>query len=81
MERQGSGRPLTEAEQTLAAALEAIYADGFNGFAAVAERLTAARVPRPSGATAPWTEAVLFDELAAVNASLDQAYADHGLGA
>lgn len=81
LETQSSGRALTEVERHLAEALEAIYKDGVQDFPAVAERLTAAGVVRPSGATAPWTEAALLDELTAVNASLDQAYADNGRGA
>jgi hypothetical protein len=38
-------------------------------------------VKRPSGEKGPWTAAVLEQELARINASLDAAYAENGIGA
>jgi hypothetical protein len=38
-------------------------------------------VKQPSGISEPWTAAVLEQELASINASLDAAYAEHGIGA
>jgi hypothetical protein len=81
LETQSSGRELTSAETTLANALEAIYTDGVSDYAAVAARLASDGIARPSGETAPWTEAALLDELTKVNASLDKAYGDNGRGA
>jgi hypothetical protein len=78
---QSLGRPLTEVERRLAAELEAVFAEGVHEFAAVAAALVARGAPRPSGDPGPWTEAALVAELAAVNASLDAAYAEHGIGA
>jgi hypothetical protein len=78
---QSLGRPLTEAERRLAADLEAVFAEGVHEFAAVAESLAERGTARPSGDPGPWTEAALIAELAAVNASLDAAYAERGIGA
>jgi hypothetical protein len=79
--RQSLARPLTEAEQGLARALEAIFVAGTHDFAAVAAALQASNIARPSGTSEPWTTALLETELAAVNAALDAAYAKDGLGA
>jgi hypothetical protein len=79
--RQSLARPLTDAEQELARALEAIFASGTHDFAAVAAALQARNVARPSGTDAPWTPALLESELATINAALDAAYAKDGLGA
>lgn len=73
--RQSLQRPLTEDEQTLARALEKIFAAGEHDFSVVVRRLQEAGVRRPSGAAGAWTVAVLEAELAAINASLDAAYA------
>ena len=78
---QSLGRPLTEAERALAEALERIFVTGQHDFEEVARTLERDGVKRPSGATAPWTAAVLEQELAAINASLDAAYAQNGIGA
>jgi len=77
---QSRGRPLTEPERGLAAALERIFATGEHDFDKVAEALQRDGVPRPSGAAGAWTAAVLEDELKTINASLDAAYAEHGFG-
>jgi len=67
-------RPLTEAEQRLAAALERVFASGQHDFQAVAQTLQGMGVPRPSGTAAPWTAEALEAELRLINQSLDEAY-------
>ena len=78
---QSLGRPLTEAERALAEALEKIFLTGQHDFEQVARALERDGVKRPSGAKGPWTVAVLEQELAEINASLDAAYAQNGIGA
>jgi hypothetical protein len=78
---QSRGRPLTEAEAALAAALEKVFRSGEQNFEAVARALERDGVRRPSGTTGPWTAAVLEQELSQINASLDDAYAENGIGA
>jgi hypothetical protein len=78
---QSLGRPLEPAERALADALEAIFKGGEQDFAAVARALEDRGVKRPSGQSDPWSAAVLERELAAINASLDEAYAKTGIGA
>ena len=77
--RQSLGRPITEGEQILADALEAIFASGIHDFDAVAAALQAGDVPPPSGSGEPWTAATLEKELKLINASLDAAYASGGV--
>lgn len=72
---QALRRALSDAEQALAAGMEAIYAAGVHDFEQVVQELNKRTVARPSGAQEPWTVAVLQNELAAINASLDEAYA------
>ena len=72
--RQSLRRPLSAAEAKLAEALEQIFASGRHEFAAVAAGLHELRVPRPSGATEPWSVEALESELRLINASLDEAY-------
>ncbi len=72
--RQSLGRPLTDAEIALAAAMEAAFGEGVHDFGALAAALQARGVPAPSGDAAPWTEAKLRSELEAINAALDEAY-------
>ena len=78
---QSLGRPLTPEERALAQALESVFSSGEQDFEGVARALERNGVKRPSGATGPWTAAVLEQELAAINASLDAAYAQNGIGA
>ena len=78
---QSRGRPLSPQELELAAAMERIYATGEHDYGQVAAALERDKVLRPSGAKGPWTAAVLEDELRQINASLDEAYAKHGIGA
>jgi hypothetical protein len=78
---QSRGRPLTADEVALAEALEKIFRTGEQDFENVAGALERDGVKRPSGAIGSWTAAVLEQELAKINASLDAAYAEHGIGA
>jgi hypothetical protein len=78
---QSLGRPLTPQETALAQALEKVFGGGEQDFEAVARSLERDGVKRPSGATEPWSAAVLEQELSAINASLDAAYAENGIGA
>jgi hypothetical protein len=81
LRHQSLGRPLTAEERALADALEAIFRAGTANFEEVARVLERDRVKRPSGATGAWSADVLEEELARVNAALDQAYAENGIGA
>jgi hypothetical protein len=81
LKHQSLGRPLTAEERALADALEAVFGSGEQEFEAVARALESRAVKRPSGAKGPWSAAVLEQELAAINSSLDVAYAENGIGA
>jgi hypothetical protein len=81
LKHQSLGRPLTAEESALANALEKIFLTGQHDFAEVARALEQDGVKRPSGEKGPWTVAVLEAELAQINASLDAAYAQNGIGA
>ena len=78
---QTLARALTPEEVALANAMEQIYATGVHDFDQVAAALERDHIKRPSGNSGPWTAAVLHDELKTINASLDEAYARHGIGA
>ncbi|WP_224814732.1 recombinase-like helix-turn-helix domain-containing protein [Hasllibacter sp. MH4015] len=78
---QGRGRPLTQAEDDFAEALMAIYGDGVQGAPDLAKALAMRNVTRPSSGKADWTADTLEEELKAINADLDQAYAENGFGA
>jgi len=78
---QSLGRPLTEAEQALAAAMMAIMGAGEHDFARVAAGLAARGVVAPVSGRSDWDLPLLEAELAALNADLDAAYAEHGYGA
>jgi hypothetical protein len=81
LRHQSLGRPLSTEERALADAMEAVFRAGQHDFAEVARVLERDRVKRPSGEQGPWTAAVLEQELAKINASLDAAYAENGIGA
>lgn len=81
LRHQSLGRPLTPEEAALAQALEKVFRTGEKDFEQVARVLERDRVKRPSGAAGPWSAAVLEQELATINASLDAAYAENGIGA
>ena len=78
---QSLGRALTQEERALADALEAVFRSGEQDFEEVARALERDGVKRPSGASGAWTAAALEQELAEINASLDAAYAENGIGA
>jgi len=72
---QALGRPLGALEAALAQALEEIFASGQHDLAVAVSLLQQKGVKRPSGATGAWSLDVLKDELAQINAALDEAYA------
>ena len=78
---QSLSRPLTHEENALAQALEAIFAAGTHSFALVAAALQDKGVQRPSGSREAWNEASLEQELASINAAMDAAYTQNGIGA
>jgi hypothetical protein len=78
---QSLGRALSPEERALAQALETVFRTGEQDFEKVAATLERDGIKRPSGAQGPWTAAALEQELAAINASLDAAYAQNGIGA
>ena len=78
---QSLGRPLSTNEDAFAEALMAIYGAGTTGAVDLAAALTAQGIARPSTGTADWTAENLGAELQAVNADLDAAYQEHGIGA
>jgi hypothetical protein len=78
---QSLGRPLSAEERALADAIEAVFRTGQHDFVEVVRVLERDGVKRPSGEKGPWTAAVLEQELARINASLDAAYAQNGIGA
>lgn len=78
---QCQGRPLTEVEVAFAEALMAIYATGTHDYPAVAAALADRALPAPMSGRTDWTEALLAEELTAINADLDAAYEANGYGA
>jgi hypothetical protein len=72
---QALGRPLDTLEKGLARALEEIFASGEHDLGVAVKRLEEKGIKRPSGAAGAWTLAILEQELARINASLDEAYA------
>ena len=78
---QCRGRELSAQEVALAEALMSIYATGTHDYDAVAAALAGRAVVAPVSGRSDWTGALLLDELKAINADLDAAYAEHGYGA
>lgn len=78
---QSRGRPLNPAESALAAALMEIYGAGEHDFGKVAASLKSRGLAAPVSGRTDWSEALLAEELVALNADLDAAYAEHGYGA
>lgn len=78
---QSRGRPLSEGEAALAAAMMQIMGAGERDFAAVAAGLKARGVVAPVSGRQDWDLALLEAELTALNADLDAAYARNGYGA
>ncbi|MBV1706920.1 MAG: hypothetical protein KGQ37_06900 [Hyphomicrobiales bacterium] len=68
---QSRARPLTDAEQALADALEAIFATRVTDFTEVVAQLNARGVAIPSRPGGTWTLAGFTAEIAAINAALD----------
>jgi hypothetical protein len=71
---QSLHRPFSAAERRLADAMEKIFATGEHDFAAVVVALEREGVPRPSGASEPWSVAALEFELKRLNDLMDEAY-------
>ena len=65
----------------VAEAMMAIYATGAIGAEAIAKGLSERGVTAPMSGRTDWDEALLADELKAINAELDAAYAEQGYGA
>jgi hypothetical protein len=78
---QSRGRSLTEGERTFAEALMTIMGAGTGDFSAVAVDLARRGVQAPLSGRTDWDLALLEDELRALNAELDTAYARAGYGA
>lgn len=78
---QSRGRALSEAEAALATALMEIFGAGVHDFAQVAAELSARKLAAPVSGRTDWSLALLTEELVAINADLDAAYAEHGYGA
>ena len=81
LSQQSLARPLSDADVALAAALEAVFAEGTHDAAAVAAALRQRGVKRPSGDSAAWDGPGVQRELASLNQALDAAYAKSGIGA
>ena len=81
LDTQSRGRALTKREQGFAAALEKVFAQGIHDFADVAAALAAANVIAPISGATRWDVDTLGAELAAINASLDDAFEENGYGA
>jgi len=78
---QSRGRALTASEMAFAEGLMAVFATGAHDFAEVASALAGRGVVAPLSGRTDWTTALLAEELTAINADLDAAYAEHGYGA
>lgn len=78
---QCQGRALAAQEMALADALMDIYRTDGHDFDQVAAALQTRGIAAPKSGQTDWTKALLAAELAAINADLDAAYAEHGYGA
>lgn len=78
---QSRGRELTEPETALATALMEVMGQRVHDFAAVAAELARRGVVAPVSGRRDWDLALLTDELTALNADFDAAYAENGYGA
>jgi hypothetical protein len=81
LKHQSLGRTLNAQEVDFASALERIFISGEHDFAKICEILTQDKIIAPLSAKQNWNIALLTQELAALNASLDEAYTKNGLGA
>jgi hypothetical protein len=78
---QSLGRALNGAETALAEAMMEIMGTGQHDFGKVAEGLAQRGLAAPVSGRMDWDADLLARELAAINAELDSAYAEHGYGA
>lgn len=78
---QSLGRKPGGPEIALKDALMQIFATGVHDFGQVAAALAEGAVTAPISGRSDWDEALLAQELAAINADLDAAYQEHGYGA
>jgi hypothetical protein len=81
LRNQCRGRDLEPVEMALADALMEVYATVGHDFSKVAEALAERGVVAPKSGGTNWTEALLAQELQAINAELDAAYEANGYGA
>ena len=77
---QSKGRELSQAEEVLADTLMDIYGSGVSGADAVAKALTEKGVASPISGRAEWTAESVAAHFAALNADLDEAYSQNGIG-
>lgn len=78
---QCRGRDLEPQEAAFAQVLMAVYDEVGHDYDAVAAALKERDFAAPVSGRSDWTADLLHEELAAINASLDAAYAEHGYGA
>ena len=81
LEHQSLARPIRPREAALADALEAIYIKGVTDFAEITKLLSERGIVAPASGSTHWTPELLEQELATINASLDEAYSRDGIGA
>ncbi|MGY3670944.1 recombinase-like helix-turn-helix domain-containing protein (plasmid) [Marinovum sp. KMM 9989] len=78
---QCRGRALEPQETAFAKVLMEVYAEVGHDYNAVAEALAGRGFKAPISGRSDWTAALVHEELATINASLDAAYAEQGYGA
>ncbi len=81
LRHQSLARSLTDSEADFAAALEIVFAAGAHDPSSAAAALQSRGIARPSGSPTPWDADGLQAELLALNAVLDDAYSQNGIGA
>ena len=81
LSHQSRGRPLSEAEDALAGAMMEIYADGASDVPALAAALAERGIVAPISGRTDWDAPLVAEELAAINADMDEAYRENGFGA
>ena len=81
LRHQSLGRPFTAEETALAQALEKVFRAGRKDFEDVARALERDGIKRPSGAAGRGPRRCWSRNLSRINASLDAAYAENGIGA
>lgn len=78
---QCRGRELEPQEADFATVLMEVYDAVGHEYHAVATALTERGFAAPVSGRTDWTADLVHDELVAINAALDAAYAEHGYGA